>query len=63
MFSRIRVNELVNSFILVLCLVKIEIQNHGTLKAPYSSKNRQFFIQERFNKLIYIIDKIIKCVI
>ena len=31
------------------------------LKAPYSSKVDIFFIQERFNKLIYGINTIIKC--
>ena len=32
-----------------------------TLKAPYSSKIDIFFIQERFNNLIYSINTIIKC--
>ena len=31
------------------------------LKAIYSSKDRHFFIQERFNKLIHGINMIIKC--
>ena len=31
------------------------------LKAPYSSKIDIFFIQERFNKLIYVINTVIKC--
>ena len=40
---------------------------YSCLKAPYSPKNRNFFffffffIRERFNKLMYSINTIIKC--
>ena len=33
----------------------------GKFKAQYSSKISIFFLQERFNKLIYNINTIIKC--
>ena len=36
-------------------------KTYSHLKAPYSSKIDIFFIQERFNKLIYSINMIIKC--
>ena len=38
-----------------------ELLNFLILKAPYSSKIDIFFIQERFNKLIYSINTILKC--
>ena len=46
---------------LVICFKFKMITMNIDLKAPYSSKNRHFIIQERFNKLIYGINAIIKC--
>ena len=41
---------------------KKEKKQVSSLKAPYSSKTDMFsLIQERFNKLIYSINTIIKC--
>ena len=55
-------------YLIECCMECVGVSNEGMttlasalLKATYSSKRRHFIIQERFNKLIYGINTIIKC--
>ena len=42
-------------------MLPLSDENHANIIDAFNVKNRHFVIQERFNKLIYDINAIIKC--